>query len=428
MDRCMTKDISKHPCFNPEVKKTMARVHIPVAPACNIQCLFCNRKYDCVNESRPGVTSAVFSPRQALLYVENMKKRVPNLSVVGVAGPGDAFAEPEKTLECLKLIHEKFPEILLCVSTNGLNAAEYVADFAAVGMSHLTVTVNAVDPEIGRNIYAWMRYKKKIYRGTEGAQLLLNNQIETVRAAVDAGLIVKINCIYIPGVNDHHVAEVARVMSQLGADLFNCMPLKPVEDTVFEDIEEPSERVIADVRKECSDYITQMFHCGRCRADAAGIIGEENNKEIVELMREISNGPLDPLSDRKYVAAATREGMLINQHLGEAEFISIYQLCEGKVVLKEKRRTPAAGTGDLRWVEFAQMCRDCSAVLVSGVGVKPKKILEERGIKVFETQGMINYAVEAVYMGRTKEILNRKCSSGCGKGITCSGSGGGCGA
>jgi len=37
-----------------------------VAPKCNILCNYCNRKYDCINESRPGVASAVLKPRRAI--------------------------------------------------------------------------------------------------------------------------------------------------------------------------------------------------------------------------------------------------------------------------------------------------------------------------------------------------------------------------
>jgi hypothetical protein len=34
------------------------------AAGCNVQCRICNRKFDCVNESRPGVSSGVLSPRR----------------------------------------------------------------------------------------------------------------------------------------------------------------------------------------------------------------------------------------------------------------------------------------------------------------------------------------------------------------------------
>ena len=45
--------INNHPCFSEDAHHHHARMHVAVAPACNIQCHYCNRKYDCSNESRP---------------------------------------------------------------------------------------------------------------------------------------------------------------------------------------------------------------------------------------------------------------------------------------------------------------------------------------------------------------------------------------
>ncbi|MCB1485180.1 MAG: nitrogenase cofactor biosynthesis protein NifB, partial [Hyphomicrobiaceae bacterium] len=45
--------IKDHPCYSEEAHHYFARMHVAVAPACNIQCNYCNRKYDCANESRP---------------------------------------------------------------------------------------------------------------------------------------------------------------------------------------------------------------------------------------------------------------------------------------------------------------------------------------------------------------------------------------
>ncbi|MGA8348672.1 MAG: nitrogenase molybdenum-iron cofactor biosynthesis protein, partial [Isosphaeraceae bacterium] len=87
----MTLDLSKHPCFDSKARHEFARVHLPVAPKCNIQCNYCDRQYDCCNESRPGVTSTVLSPKQALEYYKQVRQRVPDLAVVGIAGPGDPF-------------------------------------------------------------------------------------------------------------------------------------------------------------------------------------------------------------------------------------------------------------------------------------------------------------------------------------------------
>ena len=169
----MALDLTQHPCFNSDVRHRTGRIHLPVAPKCNVQCNYCNRKFDCANESRPGVTSAVLLPKQAVNYLHQALKVMPELKVVGIAGPGDPFATPEETLETLHLVREQYPEMLLCVATNGLNLEPYIAELARLQVSHVTLTVNAVDPAIGAEIYAWLRDGRTIYRGEAAASHLL---------------------------------------------------------------------------------------------------------------------------------------------------------------------------------------------------------------------------------------------------------------
>ncbi|MEI8633263.1 hypothetical protein P4S72_16840 [Vibrio sp. PP-XX7] len=74
-----------------------ARLHLPVAPACNIQCNYCNRKYDCSNESRPGVVSQLVDPATALQTVSGPEKTSTESDGGRIAGPGDALANPQAT-------------------------------------------------------------------------------------------------------------------------------------------------------------------------------------------------------------------------------------------------------------------------------------------------------------------------------------------
>jgi len=426
--RPATLDTSKHPCFNKDASTTYARVHIPVAPKCNIQCTFCDRKYDCVNESRPGVTSTTLSPEQAVVYVDRLRKELPNLSVVGIAGPGDAFAEPEKTIRTMRLISEKHPDLLFCVSTNGFNAYSSLEQLAQANVSHLTVTMNAATPEVGAKVYAWARDGKMLFRGKDAAEELLIRQLRVVERATELGIIVKVNSIVIPGVNDHEVPLIAKMVAEKGAFIFNAIPLKPVANTVFETFEEPTHEQVAKVREEAGKYIKQMTHCGRCRADAAGLLGERLNEEFIAMLKEVSLMPDNPLEHRPYVAVATREGMLINQHLGEAEEFVICEVKDGAVACVENRKAPTAGKGDMRWIELAESLKDCRAVLVSGVGANPRKIMEDRGIRIHELEGLVEDGVKAVVSNdeSIKGLQKRGCG-GCGKGTTCTGSGGGCG-
>ncbi len=88
--------IRDHPCYSEEAHHHYARMHVAVAPACNLQCNYCNRKYDCSNESRPGVTSQKLTPEQAVRKVMAVASRIPQLTVVGIAGPGDSLAIREE--------------------------------------------------------------------------------------------------------------------------------------------------------------------------------------------------------------------------------------------------------------------------------------------------------------------------------------------
>ena len=78
-----------HPCFSLAAHNKFARIHLPVAPLCNIGCKYCIRALNKV-ENRPGVASAIVSPEEALERVKAAKARLP-LTVVGIAGPGDAL-------------------------------------------------------------------------------------------------------------------------------------------------------------------------------------------------------------------------------------------------------------------------------------------------------------------------------------------------
>jgi nitrogen fixation protein NifB len=279
------KNIMKaHPCFSNEAHHRFGRIHLPVAPACNIQCRYCIRKYDCANESRPGITSKVLTPSEALERVRALVERNDRLSVIGIAGPGDPLAN-DATFETMKAIHREFPELILCVSTNGLYLSDRLEDLVKSGVRSLTITINAVMPETAEKIYSWVLYRGKRYTGREAAECLLCNQWRGLRNAIDAGLIVKVNSVLIPCVNDTEIPLIAWLAGVKGADLMNIMPLIPQAE--FEHLQRPSREMINRMREECIKYIPQMTHCRQCRADACGILGEDKDMELEVLNARI---------------------------------------------------------------------------------------------------------------------------------------------
>jgi nitrogen fixation protein NifB len=264
---------STHPCFDPSARHQHARIHLPVAPRCNAQCNYCNRKQACPNESRPGLASEVMAPGAAVSTVRAALERGVPLSVVGIAGPGDALANTKQTFETLLAVHREFPELLLCLSTNGLALKEWGSRLEDVGVTHVTVTMNAVDPAIAAQVYRWVRVKDTLLWGADAGRAAIDAQQEGLADAVRRGFTTKVNSVVLPGINDEHVVEVAQRAAELGVDLHNCIPLIPVKDTPFEGLNEPSTEEMKVIREACGKYLPQMSHCSRCRADACGLLG-----------------------------------------------------------------------------------------------------------------------------------------------------------
>lgn len=418
-------DMDRHPCFNAKVKGQFGRVHLPVAPKCNIKCNFCNRKYDCVNESRPGVTSTILTPEQSRLYMEKVLEKEPRISVAGIAGPGDPFANPEETMETMRLIRRDFPETILCLASNGMGIAPYVEELAELVVSHVTITVNAVDPSIGSKIYSWVRDKNLVFRGIQGAELLLSRQLAAIEKLKRHGITVKINTIVIPGINDHHLLAIAKKMKELGADLLNCMAMFPNVDTPFAHIPQPGKEEMAEIRNAAEKFLPQMRHCTRCRADAVGLLDDDKTEEMRGCLSACASLPALPTESRPYVAVATHEGVLVNQHLGEADTFQIWEKGAAGFRCVATRPAPKNGGGLQRWTSLARSLNDCRAILISSIGSSPEDILTKSGIKPVVMSGFIEAGLEGIYNGKDISALKARripCSKG-----SCAGTGTGCG-
>lgn len=267
--------MTQHPCFNREAHGRFGRLHLPVAARCNIACRFCDRRYACVNESRPGVTARLLSPQEACDLAVRAAARLPELTVAGIAGPGDPLADLTATFETLRLIRRAIPRLLLCLSSNGLALPEAADAVAALGVRHMTVTVNAVDPAVGARIYETVQGPSGPLHGLEGASLLLERQQAGILRLKALGVTVKVNTVVVPGINDFHVAAIAERAAGWGADLMNCIPLIPVPGTPLGTCPEPGRAAMARLREQAGAFLPQMHHCARCRADALGLLGQD---------------------------------------------------------------------------------------------------------------------------------------------------------
>lgn len=438
--------VFNHPCYSEDAHHHFARMHVAVAPACNIQCHYCNRKYDCSNESRPGVVSELLTPDQAVKKVMAVASEIPQMTVLGIAGPGDPLANPERTFDTFQQLTEKAPDIKLCVSTNGLSLPEHVDELCKHNIDHVTMTINCVDPEIGAEIYPWVFWKNRRIKGKKGAKILIEQQQKGLEMLVERGVLVKVNSVMIPGVNDEHLKEVSKIVKEKGAFLHNVMPLiAEAEHGTFYGVmgqRGPTNDELMHLQDDCAGDMNMMRHCRQCRADAVGLLGEDRGDEFsmekVEMMdidydaamvkrkkihdaieAELEakrNAPnevmvtLEGLAKKEtrpvLMAVATESGGVINQHFGHATEFLVYEASPTDVRFIGHRKVDlycsggdTCGDAETTLEKIIRTLEGCEAVLCSKIGFEPWGILEEAGIQPNGEHAMepIEEAVAAVY-------------------------------
>ncbi len=274
----------RHPCFaKGKHAGEKGRIHLPTSPSCNIQCRFCERSINAI-EKRPGVTSTVIKPQEALDIIGRALKACPDITVAGIAGPGDTLASPY-ALQTFTLVKEKYPDLIKCMSTNGLLLPEKADEIIKVGIDSLTVTVNAVDPAIEAQLNKGIVYHGKYYQGEEAAEILIHNQLEGIRKIAEAGIVVKVNTVLVPSINGKHIGAIAKAVSEAGAVIYNIIPLIPMHELKNEPA--PTCVDLFKARLQADKYIDVFRHCQRCRADAVGVPGKSDYSDQVYLKRVV---------------------------------------------------------------------------------------------------------------------------------------------
>jgi nitrogenase cofactor biosynthesis protein NifB len=364
------------------------------------------------------VCTSILSPEEALERFRRVKGDVRNLTVVGIAGPGDSLANFEQTRKTLELIRREDAEITFCLSTNGLLLPRYIAELAGLGLSHLTVTINAVDPAVGKGIISFIDFEGKRLKGEEAASVLLNNQLEGLARAGEAGLVCKVNCVMLKGVNESHIPALVEKVKSYGAALTNIMQLIPVKGSVFEDMPLVTNQELFAMRKQCERLLPQMYHCRQCRADAIGPLHQDVSclyaKSEAETAPQspVSQEPAEKAAEQKLkkgedktllFAVASRDGRLVDQHFGHAEEFYIYTWNNGHVSLKERRpilrfcrgKENCVADHENKIERLAETLEDCDGVISLRIGDTPRSLLESRGIRVYMTYNRVEEAVKA---------------------------------
>jgi len=413
-------------------------IHLPVAPRANTRRRF----------GEPETPGRALGPKDVLQWLKRVLADGVALSGVGISGPGEPLAEPAAVLETLKAVHAEYPELALSLTTNGLCAQEtdiaaLAKELAGAGLSKVTVLVDAIDPQIVEQVYAWIRPGRRTVPLPQASTQLVDAQAAAIRAFREAGLFVTARMTIYAGINDAHVEDVANAMFALGADLLQLSafapgkpaaapaplsgcapsacascgtastcaskapaPAAPEEESdeaaplpalapgKLDELRALAAKYIALVPAEdlCGDDILWMEHAGE-----AGVLSE------------CAPALPKPAGARVNVAVASSDGMDVDLHLGQAIKFLIFgpRAQDGLPSLLGVREAPEPGGGDKRWTDLAETLNDCFALLAASAGAHPREVLATKGISVLTAETDIKGAVDLLFGGGKKNGKKR---------------------
>lgn len=336
-------------------------------------------------------------PAGALNWLEEHLRQGAKIRAVDIDGPGDPLSEIGCTMETLRLIRKKYPDIALSMTILGFHAEKYAKSLAAEGVTCVTLLVDAVDRKVAEKLYAWIRPGKKTVPLSQAATMLVEEQRMAVKAFKEAGCKVLVRTTVYPGINADHIEEIARVMAEAGAEAMTLFPCRTAANRDDQLLDPPDFKTMQLLQTDAGKHLETF------------LAAERDNRIGVDSPCSFGAGkgssslPPKPSKARPNIAVVSSTGMEVDLHLGQAYQVLIYGPREdGLTCLLGTRTVPEPGTGSSRWEELAGSLQDCFAILASSAGESPRRILGQHGITVLITDNEIEGTVDLLYGGGKK--------------------------
>ncbi|MGE4551622.1 MAG: NifB/NifX family molybdenum-iron cluster-binding protein [Desulfovibrionaceae bacterium] len=384
---------SANPCFGPGATARPVRRHLPVAPRAGARTRF----------SPETATPEAIGPYDAMAGLAAVLAEGELVEMVGITGPGDPLLSPGPTLETLRLVREKLPDMPLCLTSLGMGAEGMIDDLATLGLAHVTLLIDAVNPKIAEEIYAWIRPGTRTLPLPQAAEMLVAAQAKALVLLRTAGIPVKVNTTVYPGINDHHVEAIAQAVAGLGAAAMALIPYRPHADG--EGLPPaPTPEQMEELRAAAAKHLPLMPAFEECGETPVAVGFFPGAEELCA-----AGAPLPKATkDRPNVAVCSSDGFDVNLHLGQTTRFLIYGPKQGTPELLGTREAPQAPHGDARWEALAETLKDCFALLAANAGSNPRAVLSRLGLRILLTDGNVEGAVDVLYGGGKKGGCKKK--------------------
>jgi cyclic pyranopterin phosphate synthase len=185
-------------------------LRVSVTDRCDFRCVYCMAE------------EMTFLPKAELLTLEELDRLCSAFVRRGVSKLRITGGEPLVRRNVMHLFDRLSRHLAtgalseLTLTTNGSQLARYAQALADCGVKRINVSVDTLDPDT---------FARITRRGR------LDQVLEGLAAAKDAGLAVKINAVALRGVNEHNLSEMLAWCGREGFDfcLIETMPLGEIE-------------------------------------------------------------------------------------------------------------------------------------------------------------------------------------------------------
>lgn len=180
----------------------------------------------------------------------------------------------KNAIETLRGISHLGLDAKICLSTNGTLMNENMPYLREIAPSTISVSIHAANPKTASKLYEWIDIDGRVPVDKKLGSHILNKQLSGIRNASAAGILVKVNTVFIPQINEKEVVRIAERISEHGATLHNIIPLVPAGR--FASLSPPTTKQLNNIRNKASKHIRQFYHCHQCRSDVVGIPGQDD--------------------------------------------------------------------------------------------------------------------------------------------------------
>lgn len=208
-------------------------LRISVTDRCNFRCTYCMPKSEYENFD--------FLPKKDILSYEEMVKIVKILIPLGLKKVRITGGEPllRKDLSKLvRMIRGLSDVIDIAITTNGVLLSKYAKELAEVGLSRVTVSLDA--------------FSDQLFKEMSDSNYSVNEVLQGVSSAIEAGLPVKVNSVIKRGKNESEIVTLVEHFGPLGIQ---------VRFIEFMDVGTKNEWMLESVvtGKEMRDTLRQEF-------------------------------------------------------------------------------------------------------------------------------------------------------------------------